>query len=162
MSGFLDWRGHAWIALAARLYLAAVFLLACGHKILHPEAFAVDVATYRILPLALVNPTAILLPWLELAVGLLLAIGFRARAAALLAGGLMVVFLVALVSALARGLDMSCGCFASEGAGADPISGWTVLRDVGWLGLAGYVVGFDGRPIGVDRLWIRSDGEVRR
>ena len=49
MRGFFDWRGHAIFALAARLYLAAIFLLACWHKILEPAAFALDIATYQIL-----------------------------------------------------------------------------------------------------------------
>ena len=34
--------------------------------------FAVDIATYEILPLAIVNPMAIALPWIELVVGLML------------------------------------------------------------------------------------------
>jgi uncharacterized membrane protein YphA (DoxX/SURF4 family) len=153
MTGFLAFKGHAWLALAARFYLGAVFLLACAHKILHPESFAVDVATYRILPLWSINLVAVILPWVELAAGLMLVLGFRARAGALMAGGMMSVFLAALASALARGLDMSCGCFASEGAEADPISALTVLRDLGWLALAAYVVVFDRQPIGLDR-WV--------
>jgi hypothetical protein len=51
--------------MAARLYLAAIFLLACWHKILEPAAFALDIATCRILPLGLVNPLAIVLPWVD-------------------------------------------------------------------------------------------------
>ena len=48
---------------------------------------------------------------------------------------------------------MSCGCFASQAAAEeDPISWLTVLRDLGWLALAGYVVAFDTCPIGIDRL----------
>ncbi|MBM4394953.1 MAG: DoxX family membrane protein [Deltaproteobacteria bacterium] len=142
-----------WIALAARLYLGAVFIAACLHKIAHPYAFAVDVATYGILPLALVNPTALVLPWVELAAGGMLVIGLRVRAAALLVAGMMVVFMVALGVALARGLDISCGCFASSGAEADPISWLTMARDGAWLALAVLVIVADRAPIGLDR-WI--------
>lgn len=134
----------------ARLYLAFVFLTACWHKILHPDAFAVDVATYQILPLSMVNLTAITLPWVEAGAGLMLFLGFRARAGALLVAGMMVVFIAALVIALWRGLEMSCGCFASQGVEEDPISPWTVLRDVGWLALALYVLFVDRDPLGVD------------
>jgi uncharacterized membrane protein YphA (DoxX/SURF4 family) len=152
MRGLLGWAGHGWLALPARWYLGVVFLLACWHKIVHPEAFAVDVATYGILPLSLVNLMAITLPWLELAAGIMLLVGFRARAAALMVFGMMVMFIVALVIALAQGLDMACGCFASEAArGEDPISSMTVLRDLGWLGLSIYVVLFDRSPLGIDR-----------
>jgi uncharacterized membrane protein YphA (DoxX/SURF4 family) len=158
VKGFLDWAGHGWLALAARWYLGFVFLLACLHKIAHPEAFAVDVATYGILPLSLVNLMAITLPWLELSAGVMLVLGLRARAAALMVFGMMVMFTVALAIALAQGLDMACGCFASEAAqGGDPISGRTVLRDLGWLALAVYVASFDRNPIGVDRILARRE-----
>ncbi len=152
---FAHWPGHSYLALAARLYLAYVFLAACWFKILDPASFAVDVATYQFLPLALVNLFAIVLPFVELAAGVQLLIGFRVRAAALLVAGMMAMFMVALGFALAKGLDLSCGCFASAGANEDPISVFTVLRDAGWLALALYVLVFDRRPLGLDRFWPR-------
>jgi uncharacterized membrane protein YphA (DoxX/SURF4 family) len=158
MRALFNWRGHDILALAARLYLAAIFLLACWHKILEPAAFALDIATYQILPLVLVNPLAIVLPWVELAAGLMLLLGFRTRAAALLLAGMMVMFTVAISIAVAKGLDMSCGCFASQGSAEDPISWWTILRDASWLLLAVCVFIFDRRPLGLDRLYGRRKG----
>ncbi len=155
----LAWRGHSLIALAARLYLAGVFLFACWHKILHPAAFAVDVATYGILPLQLVNQLAITLPWVELAAGLMLIAGFRARAGALLVAGMMTMFIAALAIALHRHLDISCGCFASQGAKHDPISWKTLVRDGTWLVLSAYVLIFDRRPLGLDRLLGRAEAQ---
>jgi len=151
----MDWKGHGWIALPIRLYIGAVFLVACWHKILHPESFAMDVATYQILPLGLVNLMAIVLPWIELACGLLIIIGWRTRAAALLIAGMMAVFLTAIIVALARGLEMSCGCFASQSMAEDPISWRTVLRDLGWLAIPLYVLVFDRNPVGIDGLVAR-------
>jgi uncharacterized membrane protein YphA (DoxX/SURF4 family) len=153
MTGWITWRGHAWLGLAARLYLGGVFLLACVHKILHPEAFAVDVATYRFLPLWAINFFALTLPWVELAAGLLLVLGVRARAASLLVALMMLAFLVALGSALSRGLELSCGCFASQGAEADPISWRTLVRDLAWLALSLYVLVLDRAPLGLER-WL--------
>jgi putative oxidoreductase len=147
-----EWRGHAILGLLARLYLGGLFVYAAWHKLLHPATFALDVATYQILPLALVNLAALGLPWVEVVSGVMLLAGFRTRAAALLIAGMMVVFIAALASALWRGLDMSCGCFAA-GASADPISGLTMLRDAAWLALALYVLVFDRRPLGLDRLF---------
>ena len=155
MRCFLDWRGHALLAVPARLYLGAVFLLACYHKILHPDTFALDVAAYEFLPLQLVNLFALVLPWVELVAGVMLVVGFRARAASLLVALMMVAFIIALSAALVKGLDMSCGCFA-EGVGeADPISWKTLVRDGGWLLLAVYVLFLDRCPLGVDRLLAR-------
>ena len=96
MNRLLSWPGHTWLALPMRLYLGCVFLLACQHKIAHPESFAIDVATYGILPLSLVNIMAITLPWIELTAGIFLVAGLKTRAAALMTFGMMVMFIVAL------------------------------------------------------------------
>lgn len=156
MKRFLSWPGHSWLALPARWYLGAVFVVACLHKIAHPGSFALDIATYDIIPLQLVNLMAITLPWIELFAGLMLIVGFRTRGAALAIGGMLVVFIAAIVIALDRGLDMSCGCFASQSAAADdPISYLTVLRDCGWLLISLYILFFDRRPIGLDFVLVR-------
>jgi len=151
VSRVLDWSGHRWLALPVRLYLGFVFIYACLHKIADPGAFALDVATYQMLPLSLVNLTALVLPWVELLAGVMIVLAFRTRTAALLLAGMMVMFMVALGWALHQGLDMSCGCFASSGK-HDPISGLTMLRDSGWLVLSLYVLVFDRTPLGVDAL----------
>jgi uncharacterized membrane protein YphA (DoxX/SURF4 family) len=152
MTKFLAWPGHSFLALPIRLYLGVVFLFACVHKILEPSNFAVDIATYQILPLSFINIMAIVLPWLELIAGIMLVIGLRSRTGALLVAGMMAMFTVAVAIAVIRGLDMSCGCFASQGAVDDPISWSTVARDAGWLALALYVWIFDRSSLGIDRL----------
>jgi putative oxidoreductase len=153
MNTLLDWRGHQWIGMVARVYLGGVFVLASLHKIAHPADFALDVATYDILPLFLVNFMAITLPWLELVSGILMITGYKSRASAWLITGMMVMFLVALAIALSNGLDMSCGCFASSSVDkSDAISKLTVLRDLSWLLLSLYILWFDSRPIGVEKI----------
>lgn len=139
-----------WLAVPARWYLGGLFVGACLHKIAEPASFALDIATYGILPLAAVNLVAITLPWIELAAGGLLILGWRVRAASLLVAVMMGVFLAALIIALGRGLDMSCGCFASQGADDDPISRLTVARDLAWLALSVFVVLFDRGRLGLD------------
>ncbi len=143
-------RAAAWLAVPTRWYLGLLFAGASLHKIAYPASFALDVATYDVLPLALVNLTALTLPWVELVAGILLLVGWRVRPAALLVTGMMAVFLLALLIALARGLDMSCGCFASQGAEDDPISRLTVLRDLAWLAMSVLVVVADRGLVGLD------------
>jgi hypothetical protein len=63
---------------------------------------------------------------------------------------MMVSFMVALGWALHVGLDVSCGCFASQGTTQDPISGWTMARDAVWLVMALYILAVDHRPWGVE------------
>jgi putative oxidoreductase len=154
MSGFAAWRGHRWVLLAARVYLGGVFLVACYHKLLDPGSFAMDVATYQFLPLYSVNLFALVLPWVELLAGAMLVVGLRVRAAALLTSGMMLAFMVALGWALYLGLDMSCGCFASQAtAQGDTISWHTMLRDTSWLLLSLYIVLFDHEPLGLE-MWL--------
>jgi len=122
-----------WGALAARLTLAGIFIYASLDKIAHPAAFAKDVYNYQILPDALINLTALVLPWLELFLGLCLLAGIWLPGAVLTVNGLLVVFLAALVFNLARGLDINCGCF-STGSDAPAMSaGGYLLRDAGFL-----------------------------
>jgi putative oxidoreductase len=62
---------------------------------------------------------AIYLPWVELIAGLALIFRRLAAGALLLLAALTLVFLVALLSAWARGLDISCGCFGKENNGTN-------------------------------------------
>ncbi len=102
---FFDW---LW-----RLPLGLVFIYAALEKIIDPEAFALVIDNYRLLPQRLVAPVALTLPWLELWAGVLVLIGLWKRAAALILAGLLTAFLVAVSYNLYRGLDFECGCFGS-------------------------------------------------
>ena len=101
-----------WIVLALRWFLAAVFIYAGVGKILNPAAFAEDIDNYRMLPYILVTIMAAIMPWLEVLCGLLLIFGKWLKGATLLLIAMNFVFIIAIGSALARGLDISCGCFA--------------------------------------------------
>jgi hypothetical protein len=94
----------------APIVLGAVFLAAGVLKVLDPHAFAVSIARLRIVPMALVGPVAILLPWIEI-VGALALLDPRTRDAALkVLLGMLAVFTAVLVVGLLRG-GTSCGCF---------------------------------------------------
>ena len=121
------------VSLAARLFVAAVFLIAAVPKIIDPYNFGLSIATYQMMPLEVINGMALLMPWLELAVAVLLIIGYRTRAAALLVTFMLMVFMIAIYQAIARDLMLtSCGCFASEAA-SDEVSWHTFIRDVIYL-----------------------------
>jgi len=139
------------LALPVRLYLGIVFLVACVYKIAEPGEFALSIATYDILPLQLVALMAVVLPWIELVCGLTLILGFWTRASALAIAGMMVMFMVALGLALARDLQLSCGCFASAEAGEE-INAGTMLRDGLWLAGALFVTFADDGRWGLDGL----------
>ncbi len=119
-------------SLLARLLgiaLGAIFLYASVSKVIDPAAFSRTVYHYQLLPPAAVNLVAIVLPWIEALVGALLIFGLRVRGASLLAVITLILFLGAMSSALARGLNIDCGCFKAEGTklGLDRIIGDLVL-----------------------------------
>jgi len=124
-----------------RLILGIIFVLASIDKIIHPAAFAKAVNNYQILPDALINLTAIILPWLELILGIFLILGIWLPGAVLLANLLLVSFFGALVFNLARGLDVQCGCFiTSQEAISNLCMCWYVIRDGVFLLLGLYLL----------------------
>ncbi len=121
----------AWLPVAARLVLAIVFIYASIDKIRHPAAFAQALYNYRILPGASINLVALTLPWLELLTGILLAAGIWMPGAVMLSTGLLVVFMAAMGLSIARGLNVACGCFSTNGS--ESLTFWTILRDAAFL-----------------------------
>jgi len=121
-----------WLFHLSRLLLGVVFIYASYDKILHPQAFALAVYNYQLLPDAFINITALLLPWLELLLGLCLIFSIWLPGAAVTGTGLLFVFLGALIVNQIRGLDIHCGCFSTEVT--EGPAGWgTVLRDIGFF-----------------------------
>ena len=132
------------LLLIIRFLLGLIFVVAALQKILDPSEFAVAIENYRLAPWWSVNLIAIVLPWLELMGGTLLIAGIWRRESALLLSIFLVVFLIGILSAMARGLDINCGCFG----GADEKVGWSlVIGDMVLLAAAVIlVVTSDERP----------------
>jgi uncharacterized membrane protein YphA (DoxX/SURF4 family) len=132
------------VSTGARLVLGGVLLVAGAIKVADPVASEQAVAAYELLPHALETPVGWGLPFVEVALGLLLLVGYGTRIAAAAAGILMVLFIAAVGSAWARGLSIDCGCF---GGGGQVAPGQTrylqeILRDLGLLALAAWLVRF--------------------
>ena len=94
--------------------LGLLFIYASLDKILNPGLFAKSIANYRILPFPLLHISAIILPWLEFICGLALVSNRFSRGANLLIAGMLLVFILAILSAMLRGLDFNCGCFKMD------------------------------------------------
>lgn len=117
-----------------RLLLGGLFLYAGLVKADDVVAFARDVANYRIIPYGWNYLVAVTLPYVETLAGLLLLVNRRVRPAALVLGVLNAVFILALVSVIARGLDIDCGCFDPGGEGHTSAR-TALLRDLGIMAL---------------------------
>jgi len=109
-----DILSNKYLQITLRVVLGAIFIFASYGKLFSPADFAKAILRYEFLPIYFVNILAIVMPWLEFIVGLLLIAGIFRKASSILAGISLVMFLIALISAYARGLDISCGCFSLE------------------------------------------------
>ena len=96
-----------------RIPMGGLFLYSGILKVASPQPFADSIASFEIVPHAVIGLVALGLPPLEILLGALLVSGSRMRAASFGALLLSVVFGLALGQALARGLQVDCGCLGS-------------------------------------------------
>lgn len=114
------------LPLILRLLLAAVFLYAAYTKLRQPWLlFAMSIDAYQVLPEWAVLTLGRTIPWLELALGFLLATGIGLRYAAAGASILLAAFFAIMLQAYIKGMGIDCGCF---GLG-EKISPFTLTRD---------------------------------
>ena len=135
--------GWVWISTAARLGLAVVWLVAGGLKVGDLAESGRAVNAYEIFPYEVAKVIGAAQPFLEIALGLLLLAGLAVRLSAGISAGLLVIFIAGIVSAWTRGLQIDCGCFSSGGqlgAGQSPQYTWDLVRDAGFLLLAGILL----------------------
>ena len=133
------------LVLIARLVLVGVFVMAALPKIQDPGAFATSVAAFRIIDSGLSGWVALLLPWLELVIGLGILLPAIRRTSGALIGLLLLLFIALHTSAWVRGLDISCGCFGAETGEASADYRWLILRNVLLLGATLLVLRQDRR-----------------
>jgi len=144
---------QGWISLIARLVLGGVLIAAGALKAGNPAHAAMAVRAYQVLPVTLANILGYALPWVEMGAGLALVIGVAVKAAAIIGGGLMVVFIVAIAQAWARGLSIDCGCFGGGGTVAPGHTAYVqeILRDTGLTALAVYLFRYPHGKFGLDK-----------
>jgi uncharacterized membrane protein YphA (DoxX/SURF4 family) len=126
------------IGTVARLGLAAVWIASGAIKLFDPHGTVASVKAYELVPDGLVSLVAAVLPFLELALGLLLLFGVGVRIVAVLSAVVLLVYIAGIAQSWARGLTIDCGCF---GGGGQVAAGQTqypqeILRDTGFLLLA--------------------------
>lgn len=116
------------IAFLLRIVFGLLLIAASIDKILHPFGFAEAVANYGVLGDGLSRWVAIWVPMLEAITGILLLIGVWKDATTSITAILMVVFLVLIAQAYARGLDIACGCFRVESEANMDI--WKLMENI--------------------------------
>jgi uncharacterized membrane protein YphA (DoxX/SURF4 family) len=164
-------RAWPWISTAARIGLAAVWIVAGLLKAGDLAASGRAVNAYQLMPYEAARVVGAVQPFLEIALGLLLLAGLAVRLSAVLSAVLLTVFIAGIVSAWARGLRIDCGCFSAGGelgAGQSPQYASEIARDAGFLALAGILLwrpwtrfSLDGVLLGGAGQPLRTEGGTR-
>ena len=118
-----------------RVSLAVLFLFAGITKLIDPSAFAQQIANYQLVAWPVAAFLAVFLPALELCVGICLLLGRLEIGALVWVILLLTVFSGALISAIARGLSIDCGCFGRSVENTGTIG--PLIRNLAFLAAAG-------------------------
>ena len=102
------------LPLIFRIILGVVFIYASYSKILDPISFSDNIHNYHITPTAIENLAALIIPWMELIVGVFLIIGVFLEGTISITIGMLIFFIFILSQAVFRGIDVHCGCFKTE------------------------------------------------
>ena len=135
---------NKYLLFVLRLILGILFIYSAFTKLTDLEYFSKSLYNYRLLPEGSLNFFALIIPWLELIIGILLIAGIYVRENALLGTVLMTVFIAAIAIAIGRGLDIECGCFGTKDGSR--VGAMKIIEDVfillGFIWLSVYGSGF--------------------
>ena len=139
----LEFLTSPYLLLFARLCVGGVFLASATGKLLDKEGTAAGMSRYTFLPAGSGRVIANVLPWVEMAVGVLLVFGLFTIAAATAAIALFVVFTGFIVYDLTQGKNQSCHCFGR--LSEERLTPMAVVRNITLMLLAALVaLYFDG------------------
>ena len=104
------------LPLIFRVILGIVFIYASYDKILDPAGFSKNIHNFHITDnlVWVENLVALILPWLELIIGVFLIFGVFLEGSTSITIGLYIFFIIILSQAVFRGIDVHCGCFKTE------------------------------------------------
>ncbi|NBV32840.1 MAG: hypothetical protein EBR81_03300 [Proteobacteria bacterium] len=102
------------IWLLIRAIVSGLFIVAGLLKLRDAELTLISVYQYQLMSWESAGVLAATLPWIEIAGGVGIWLPKLRLGGATLCLGLTVLFIVALGSAVARDLDVSCGCFGTS------------------------------------------------
>ncbi|HJQ43402.1 MAG TPA: MauE/DoxX family redox-associated membrane protein, partial [Jatrophihabitantaceae bacterium] len=155
----MNWTSaRAWLGTVIRLGLGTIWIWASLEKLSDPRRFVQDVRAYDATPEWLSKAIGYGLPVLEFSLGVLLIVGLAIRVSAFVSGLLFLVFMVGLIQAAARDIKLDCGCFGGGGVTAGSTH-YTleILRDVGLLVLAAFLVVWPATRISIEEYLARND-----
>lgn len=141
------------VGLAARLALGGVLVYAGAIKVGTPLTSARAVQAYEVMPMEVATWVGYALPFVEIILGALLIVGLLTRGVALVSTALMVIFVIGIAQAWARGLTIDCGCFGGGGQidAADTEYPTAIARDLAFALMGAWLVRRPRSPLSADR-----------
>ncbi len=97
-----------------RVILGIIFIYASYDKISDPASFSKNIHNFHITPIAVENLAALIIPWIELIIGVFLIFGLFLEGTTSITITMLIFFIAILSQAVFRGIDIHCGCFTSE------------------------------------------------
>jgi uncharacterized membrane protein YphA (DoxX/SURF4 family) len=143
--------------------MAGVWMVAGALKIPDPQSSVQAVQAYQVLPADLARTVGYGLPVIEVVLGLCLLVGLFVRPASVISAGLLVLFIAAITSVWARGINIDCGCFGGGGTVSASQTNYPVeiARDSVLLALSLMMVWLPRSHWAVDNLLGVPTGEPR-
>jgi len=102
------------LPLIFRVILGIMFIYASYDKIADPAAFSKNIHNFHITPIAVENLAALIIPWIELIIGVFLIFGLFLEGTTSITITMLIFFIAILSQAVFRGIDVHCGCFKLE------------------------------------------------
>ena len=117
--------------IAMRIILGGYFIISALVKIKDPKAFAFAIRDYQIIGDPWTTMAALGLPWIELFAGVGVVVRRLYAGSLVVISGMLVVFIIALASLVARNMDIECGCGVRD---ATPMQ--AIIEDFIFLAIA--------------------------
>ncbi|MFA7326553.1 MAG: MauE/DoxX family redox-associated membrane protein [Candidatus Kapaibacterium sp.] len=125
------------LILVIRTFIGILFIFFGVAKIAEPSQFANEIGNYGMTPDFITHLMALILPWAEMIVGVLLLFGIYQNENGLLATLMLIMFTFGVIFAFTSGLDINCGC---SGGNAQQKVGWMkILENLGLILLTSIV-----------------------
>lgn len=144
------------LLLIFRLVVGFIFLSFGASKIGIADQFAADIAKYAIMPEFSLNLVAIIVPWLEIVVGILLILGIRLKASAIFSIVLLLTFIAFVGFAMMMGFDINCGCSSTN---PQKVGIPKLLENSGLLILSAIIFFFPNQKLTLEEFVIKSNNE---
>ena len=124
----------------ARFGLAVMWIVRGTTKLGNHMTVARNIEAYDIFTPYWSSLLANIIGPLELAGGLILLLGIKIRPAGWVSFGVLLLFVIGLSSAYARGLQIDCGCFGPDpdNTGGDLL--WAIIRDIGLIAVTLFMI----------------------